>query len=259
MNWRGTAWASGSLSWKAIFSILYVIPQVPFVFPVDSAVIQHRCNISPWSSSLQHWCTGHLSICPHCSPLALFPSSSSGHFSPNTVQPSSPSTSVSPLGSISEGTNSRMMLNSQTNPCPTLLYHTCHLQHPVPSSQPKHSTEMSPAVFATCPCSQQGPQENLMPQTTPGLTHPGARADATPPHNKEWSEMKSRKSQPLHVLAKSPPKHFNQLCWFPGTTAMVEKDTNPLRSSVLRQGHSCCSHSDTLPSPQAFRHQDCRR
>lgn len=65
MSWRGTAWASDSLSWKVIFSILSVISQVLFVFPVDSAVIQHRCNISPWSSSLQHWHTGHLSSCAH--------------------------------------------------------------------------------------------------------------------------------------------------------------------------------------------------
>lgn len=155
------------------------------------------------------------------------------------MQSSSPSTSISQLGPISEGTNSKTILNSKTNPCQTLVYHTCHLQHAAPSLWPKHSTKSTPAVFAICPCISAAASTALqawsfMPQTTPGLTHPRAPADATPPHNKEQCKMKSRESQPLHAPGKSSPKNFSYLCWFPGTTATVEKDTNPLWPSLLR-------------------------
>lgn len=149
MNWRSTAWASDSLSWKAIFPILSVISQVL------SFQLTHLCFstgvTSPHGAHPSNTDTQVTFPAVHTrSPLTLFPSSSFGHFSPNTMQPS-PSTSISPLGSISEGTNSRMMLIFQTNPCQTLLCHTCHLQRSAPSSWPKHS-KATPAVFAICPC-----------------------------------------------------------------------------------------------------------
>lgn len=134
MNWRSTAWASDSLSWKDIFSILSVISQV-LSFQLThlwfSTGVTSPHGAHPSNTDTQVTCPA----VHNRSPLTLFPSSSFGHFSPNTMQPS-PSTSISPLGSISEGTNSRMMLIFQTNPYQTLLCHTCHLQCPASCPKP---------------------------------------------------------------------------------------------------------------------------
>ena len=111
---------------------------------MDSTVIQCRSNISPCNSSLQALMLRVTCLAVRTKgPFTHFPSSSFGDFSPNIMKPSPPLTSVSPLGWISKGTNSRMTLNSRKNPCKSLLnrihgpvFH--HLRHSVPSSWPKY-------------------------------------------------------------------------------------------------------------------------
>lgn len=100
----------------------YTISRVLFDFSipfqkVDSTVIQCSYNISPCNSP-KNWCYGslvwlsRLRVLSHSFPpplLAIFP--------PNVMKPPPPLTSISPLGWISKGTISRVMLNSQNSPC----------------------------------------------------------------------------------------------------------------------------------------------
>lgn len=233
-----------------------------FVFPVDLAVIQHM-DISPWSSSLQY--TGHLSSCPHQESshpvpfLLLWPFLSQHHaalFSLNFKFPVRVNFEGYKQQNNAELPN--QPLSNSSISCLTLA--ASYAIFMVKTLNKNYTSSVCHLPLHLC-CSQHGPYKDFKPPTTPGLTHSRAPADTTPPHNKEWHKMKSRESKPLRAPCKLPPKNFSQLCRFPGTTATVEKDTNPLRCSLLRQGHSCCSHSDTLPSLQALRqrHQDCRR
>lgn len=102
------------------------------------------------------------------SPLTLLPSSSFGHFSPSTMQPSSPSTSISPFRVSLRGYKQQ---NNAELPNQALSNSSVSYLPPAASSQPKHSTG-TPSSVCHLPlhlcCSQHSPQEDPVPQTTPG-------------------------------------------------------------------------------------------
>lgn len=104
-------------------------------------------------------------------------------------------------------------------------------------------------------CSHHSPYEDFMPQATPGL-QPMPLLQAT------RNDVKWRAGNPkLSMLLVNHLQKLQSALLISWNNCHGWERHKPSKSRVLRQGHSCCSHSDTTPSPQALRqrHQDCRR